>query len=275
MFAVACLLTIGQPLRAQQAQYVQAKLIADVKTIEPGKPFRLGLLFKLPPHAHIYWRFPGSSGLPTSIEWRLPEGFTTGKLQWPAPKRFEIEEIDDTTYGYEDEVLLFADVTPPAALDPANTVTLAADASWLICLESGLCIPEFKSPQLKLAVGEAKPSNNAAVFTRYASHVPLPLTKAVPVSLSNSGARADILTFEARTPWRFTLGKNDPPASFAPKKGGPWNLSINAGDAQEGTATLKFQYSGETPYQPAGVATLPMQNSATGEERTFYVSLNR
>ncbi len=275
MFAIACLLTIGQPLRAQQAQYVHAELIADVQAIEPGKPFRLGLLFKLPPHAHIYWRFPGSSGLPTSIEWRLPEGFTAGKLQWPTPKRFEIEEIDDTTYGYEDEVLLFVNVTPPAALDPSNTVTLAADASWLICLESGLCIPEFKKPQRKLAVGEAKASSNAALFTRYASRVPVPLTDAVPVSLSVSDARAGILTFEAKVPWRFALGKNDPPASFAPKKGGPWNLSIDAGDGEGTAATLKFRCTSERPDPPAGVAALPMQNPATGGKKTFYLSLGR
>ncbi|MDK1021440.1 MAG: protein-disulfide reductase DsbD family protein [Candidatus Hydrogenedentes bacterium] len=274
VLGAAFLLTIAAPLSAQQREYVQAELVADVQTIEPGKPFRLGLLFKLPPHAHIYWRFPGSSGLPTSIEWTLPEGFTVGKLQWPGPERFDIEEIDDVTYGYESEVLLFANVTPPATFNSSVPVTLAADASWLVCLESGLCIPEFKSPHREFAVGEARPSNDAAVFTRYASHVPVPLTEAVPVSLSVSDGRAGALSFEARAPWRFALGENDPPARFSPRKGGPWDLSIEVGGREGGAATLKFQCSAERPGQIAGVAALPMENSTSGEKRTFYIFLN-
>lgn len=273
--SLALLLTLAAPVSAQQKAYVRAELIADVQTIEPGKPFRLGLLFKLPSHTHIYWRFPGSSGLPTSIEWTLPEGFAVGELQWPNPVRFDIEEIDDVTYVYENEVLLFAQVTPPIALDSPDPVMLAADASWLICLESGQCIPEFKSPQRKLAVGKAKPSNDAAVFARYASRVPVPPTEAVPVSLSISAGQAGVLRFEARAPWRFALGANDPPARFFPEKGDPWALSIDVGDGEGGAGTIKFQCSGDRPDPIAGVATLPMENSTTGEKSTFYVSLDR
>ena len=275
LLGLALLLTLAAPASAQQKAYVQAELIADVQAIEPGKPFRLGLLFKLPPHAHIYWRFPGSSGLPTSIEWTLPEGFTVDNLQWPNPVRFDIEEIDDVTYVYENEVLLFAQVTPPIALDSPDPVMLAADASWLICLESGQCIPEFKSPQLKLAAGKAKPSHDAAVFTRYASRVPVPRTDAVPVSLSISAGQAGDLRFKARAPWRFALGANDPHTRFYPEKGDPWDLSIDAGDGEGATGTIKFQCTGEQPDPVAGVATLSMHNSTTGEKRNFYVFLSR
>ena len=95
IFALILSLCISVPAIAEQ---VKARLVADVETIEPGTPFRLGVLLTIPEHAHIYWRNPGTSGLATGIEWDLPEGFTVGELQWPNPQRFEIEEIDDITY---------------------------------------------------------------------------------------------------------------------------------------------------------------------------------
>ena len=51
---------------------VGATLVADVTAVQPGKPFRVGVLLRMAPEWHTYWRNPGDSGLPTKIAWTLP-----------------------------------------------------------------------------------------------------------------------------------------------------------------------------------------------------------
>ena len=274
LLGVALLLAIGAPVRAQQREYVKVDLVADVQAVEPGRPFRLGVLFTLPQHAHIYWRFPGSSGLATGIEWALPEGFTISELQWPNPARFEIKEIDDVTYGYDNEVLLFATATPPPEFNATGPVAISADPYWLVCLESGQCIPESKSLRLELPLGEAKPSDRAEAFKGHASRVPVPLNGTIPIVVALADAEAGVLRFEAKPPWRFATDEVDAPAHFFPEEGDPWDVRLLDFAEAQGQTALDFRCAGERPERLSGVATLPMQNRTTGEERAFYISIN-
>ncbi|MCX8005193.1 MAG: protein-disulfide reductase DsbD family protein, partial [Burkholderiaceae bacterium] len=77
-------------------------------------------------------------------------------------------------YGYEGEVLLLAELTPPATLAPGQAVTLAARADWLICKD--ICIPDGADLKLALPVREdAGPSRRAAQFAAARAQVPPPL----------------------------------------------------------------------------------------------------
>ena len=78
-------------------------LICDVSSFKPGVPFRIGVRLAVAERTHVYWRNPGDSGLPSGVDWTLPDGFTAGPLQWPAPIRFEIEETGDVSYGFDTE----------------------------------------------------------------------------------------------------------------------------------------------------------------------------
>src|ERR1041385_7425706 len=74
----ALLLATAIPAGAQTYQgreLVQAKLLADVSVIVPGKPFTAGLLLHMVPNWHTYWKFPGDAGIPTEINWKLPDGW--------------------------------------------------------------------------------------------------------------------------------------------------------------------------------------------------------
>ena len=69
---VGVALTFGEPATATAQQYngkelVKATLIADVSSIQPGQKFRLGVLYRIEPGWHIYWKYPGDSGIPTKI----------------------------------------------------------------------------------------------------------------------------------------------------------------------------------------------------------------
>jgi thiol:disulfide interchange protein DsbD len=105
---------------------------------------------------HSYWRNPGDAGMATTIEWDLPEGFEVGELRWPYPLRIEVPPL--VSYGYLDEVLLLAEMTPPHELVPGTTVTLEGRADWLICTE--ICLPASAELRLELPVESSTPSRD-------------------------------------------------------------------------------------------------------------------
>ncbi len=158
---------------------VRAELIADVSSIEPGKPFTVGLLLETAEDWHVYWENTGDAGMPTQIDWALPEGFTTEPIEWPLPRRF-IEPGDLHAFGYEGRVLLMVRMTPPAELS-GTEVTLSAKASWLVCKE--LCVPGSANVHLTLPVGPSQPNTaNAPLFA--ATRADLPRTSPPPYPIS-------------------------------------------------------------------------------------------
>jgi len=112
-------------------------LIAEPKPVEPGKPFTVGLRFRPEPGWHIYWKNPGDSGMAPSVNWKLPEGYTAGPLQFPLPEKILLPPL--VTYGYEMETLILAEITPPAEQPLPAKIKIGADLDWLVCKE--ICLP--------------------------------------------------------------------------------------------------------------------------------------
>jgi thiol:disulfide interchange protein len=112
-------------------------LIAEPKPIEPGKPFTVGLRFRPEPGWHIYWKNPGDSGMAPTVQWKLPEGYTAGPLQFPLPEKILAPPL--VTYGYEMETLILAEITPPAGQPLPPKIKIGADLDWLVCKE--ICLP--------------------------------------------------------------------------------------------------------------------------------------
>jgi thiol:disulfide interchange protein len=159
------------PARAQTyegRELVQAKLVADVTTVVPGKPFTVGLLLRMVPNWHTYWKFPGDAGLPTEITWKLPDGWKSGEIQWPIPLKLD-EPGGIQIYGYHDEVLLLQKITPPAELKNSQ-VQLAAEASWLVCEK--ICIPGSAKLKLDLPIAGQTAAANEELFSRYRRSLP-------------------------------------------------------------------------------------------------------
>jgi thiol:disulfide interchange protein DsbD len=128
LFAIA---SQGLGQTYQGKQLVKPELLSDSNAIVPGKPFSVGLLLRMAPNWHTYWKFSGDAGLPTELKWKLPPGWKVGEIQWPIPLK-TIDPGDIQTYGYENEVLLMQEITPPPNVD-GSTVKLVADANWLVC----------------------------------------------------------------------------------------------------------------------------------------------
>ncbi len=121
---------------ASPLSHVKAQLVSDAESIEPGRLFTMGFHLKMQPGWHVYWVNPGDSGTPPRAQWELPRGFKAGEIQWPAPQAIELPPL--MNYGYEGEVLLPVELTPPAHLNE-RSVTLKAQLKWLECKE--VCIP--------------------------------------------------------------------------------------------------------------------------------------
>ncbi len=168
---VLSVLALASQSRAQVYQgkeLVKAELLADANAIVPGKPFAIGLLLRMAPGWHTYWAFSGDAGLPTELKWKLPSGWKVGEIQWPIPLK-TIDPGDIETYGYENEVLLMQEITPPQKLDN-SPAKLSAEANWLVCEK--ICIPGSATLQLELPISTTSHPTNSEVFTRYRHLLP-------------------------------------------------------------------------------------------------------
>jgi len=170
----------------QGRELVKATLLADTSAIIPGKPFTAGLLLRIAPGWHTYWKFSGDAGLPTEIKWKLPAGWKVGEIQWPIPLKTN-DPGDIQTYGYQDEVLLMQEITPPAKIDIA-LVKLSAEANWLVCEK--ICIPGCANLELELPTSTTADPKNADLFARYRRLLPqkFPDSKTAIASWSRVGS---------------------------------------------------------------------------------------
>ena len=167
--AFALVLLAGLPFVASAqddpSPHSEATLLTGTAPIAPGESFTVALRIRMEDGWHSYWKNPGDSGEPTSIDWALPEGFSAESIQWPYPHRVPFGPM--TSYGYSDEVVLPVTITPPDTLSPGTTVTLKGDASWLVCAD--ICLPAEASLERSVAVAsaaEAGPDAAAIVAAR-------------------------------------------------------------------------------------------------------------
>src|SRR5450631_791865 len=150
---------------------VKAHLASEVSTIAPGQSFWVALEFNIRDGWHTYWRNPGDSGQATTLQWRLPPGFTAGDIIWPTPHRFDLPPL--VNYGYAKHAVHLVNIVAPKDLKAGTPAVLSAKASWLVC--SDVCIPEDAELKLKLPVnaqpGAVDPAE-AALFAAARSELP-------------------------------------------------------------------------------------------------------
>jgi DsbC/DsbD-like thiol-disulfide interchange protein len=174
-FSWLLLLIIGsaaRPLLAADENHglVTATLLCDRASVEAGKPFDVGVLLKIKPGWHVYWKNPGDSGIATSVDFKLPEGFSVGELQFPVPERIEAPG-GIVNYGYTNEVMLLASVTPPATLPTNGPLHLAAHVDWLVCEET--CIPGNADVASDVSASDHAQPANEELFRMWRDRLPL------------------------------------------------------------------------------------------------------
>ncbi|NOS99584.1 MAG: hypothetical protein HOP29_03050 [Phycisphaerales bacterium] len=192
------LAVIGVAAAPASARHVNVRLAPSVSAVAPGQPFDVAVVFTVDEHWHVYWVNAGDAGQAPKIEWRLPDGFSAGALQFPVPKK-HVDRAKLVTNIMEGEPVLLTTITPPAQLAAGSSIKLAADLKWLVCAES--CIQESQSVELVLPVAAdasgVKPANDD-LFKSARRFMPVP------------GPRGKLVTLDAY----LAKGKIAPDAKF-------------------------------------------------------------
>lgn len=181
------------PILLAEPPHARATLRVGVARAEAGRPFLAAVEVATDPHWHVYWRNPGDSGVPTTIEWRAPKGWHVEPLAFPTPHRFAPGGV--AAYGYEGRTLFLARVVPSTA-----SGVLAARAKWLVC--SNACIPGEQTVRTRVLVGRSsRPSGESARLKRAEARLPRPA-----VGWTVSAARKNGITLEVRPRGRSASG---------------------------------------------------------------------
>jgi DsbC/DsbD-like thiol-disulfide interchange protein len=245
--AIGCLLGLAHSARAAAPvpppaeELVKAQLLADTTAVQPGQPFRVGVLLKIAPLWHVYWENAGAGGVPTTVNIRLPEGFTASSIQYPVPRTLSLQG-GLLAYGYEDEVMLIATITPPARIESAN-ITIGADSNWLVCEK--VCLSGDASLSLTIPVSQSKQSDHQELFNQWSAKLPVPINESKQIASYRQDSRPGAISIQIE--WKGQL-PNDiewfPPASDA------WSFS-NARVETKGSTTTITSTMEQLPGQKA------------------------
>lgn len=138
IFAAVAAAALGQDTSPKSS----ASLIAGPKL--PSGAVRVGVLLRFDPGWHSYWINPGDSGVPIRVQWTLPRGWKAGPLRWPTPERINASGV--ISYGYSRQVVLLADLTPPAGKPSSGQIS--AKVEWLVCEDA--CLQATETVRLRL-----------------------------------------------------------------------------------------------------------------------------
>ena len=139
------------------ASTVNLSLKAEAQKIAPNEEFTVLASFEIPQGAYIYGKSSGETGLPTKLEWVLPQGFEKISEDWQKPE----EKIEEGLKAliYKGNMQFLAKFK--ASKDFSKPQEIALKASWLKC--SNMCMPESKTA--KILIEPDSSSSNALAFT--------------------------------------------------------------------------------------------------------------
>ena len=151
-------LGLGPAVGAQatfKTPQVQAELTWQApEGVASGRPVHVGLVLQHQKEWHTYWLNPGDSGLPTALEWKLPEGGSVGATAWPIPRKLKLGDL--VNYGFEGRMALVAPLQfAPGWQPPADQkLTIGLTAHWLVCRTE--CIPQTGEFTLGIPLQEGR-----------------------------------------------------------------------------------------------------------------------
>lgn len=139
--ALACI--GGTPMaRAQDASgwaeesHAAARLIAGAAHRSTDTEWlRAGIEIRLDPGWKTYWRYPGDSGVPPTLDFAGSENVKSVTTLWPAPERFA-DGAGGNSIGYVGDIVLPLRITPRNTRGPS---VLRVKIGYAVC--GDLCVP--------------------------------------------------------------------------------------------------------------------------------------
>jgi DsbC/DsbD-like thiol-disulfide interchange protein len=153
----------GSVAQAQDASPWEGELHAAARLIAGGalqtsdaKQLRAGVEIRLDPGWKTYWRYPGDSGVPPTLDFTGSENVRSVTTLWPAPERFA-DGAGGQSIGYRGDVVLPLRIVAKDASKPSS---LRVKLGYAIC--GNLCVPAQADLDLVLS-GKAEAEEPALV----------------------------------------------------------------------------------------------------------------
>lgn len=126
--------------------HAAARLIAGSEAKTGSTSFvRAGLEIRLDPGWKTYWRDPGDSGVPPSLDFSGSENVKSVTVLWPAPERFP-DGAGGNSIGYIGDIILPLRVIPK---DATKEPSVHLKLGYAIC--GNLCVPAEANLNLALS----------------------------------------------------------------------------------------------------------------------------
>jgi len=194
-FAAIALVCAGgvRVVQAQSASawegelHAAARLIAGA-TVDSGEGMllRAGLEIRLDPGWKTYWRYPGDSGVPPTLDFTGSENVKSVAALWPAPERFS-DGAGGRSIGYLNDVVLPLRIVPNNA---ARASSLRVKLGYAIC--GSLCVPAEANLHLTLSgKAGAEEQHLVAAEARVPRRVPLGAASGVNDGLAVRSVRRE------------------------------------------------------------------------------------
>lgn len=133
LFIFALLNPLSNLAAQEPSTLVFVTPVAEVSHLNPQNDYWVGLHFKIKSDWHIYSNVEQDMGMPTQVNWTLPDGFSVEKEVWTQPSSFH--DSDSTSSGYANELFVAAKIIADEDIEEGNYL-LTADTEWLACGES-------------------------------------------------------------------------------------------------------------------------------------------
>ena len=143
------LMLVAAPAAAQAPRQnaIQPELLVEQSAV-PGGEVELAILMRTTPGWHGYWLNPGDAGLPMSVEWTLPPGWSVGPMHYPVPVKLLVAGI--VNYVYEKDYAVLMRLKAPVGLTGSHPIS--AKMRWLACTDK-VCVPEKGEVSLSVPTG--------------------------------------------------------------------------------------------------------------------------
>ena len=240
--AVLLSLLLAQPALAQlpRQNAIQPELVLESRAV-PGGEADLAILMHTSPGWHGYWLNPGDAGLPMSIEWQLPPGWSVGGLRYPVPDRLLVAGI--VNYVYEKDYAVLTRLKVPAG--QTGSLPIRAKMRWLACTDK-VCVPEQGEVSLNVPTGGMATADGR--FNEWRRALPRPL--AAPAHFALAGDKVEIAI---PLPASVTLGE----PYFFPIEDGPIDYAAPQGFRRKGDVLIaELKHRRGEPQTLSGVLAL-------------------
>lgn len=169
LFAILIALCSFSPLIAGETDWVEIAPDTSVRlvssdSLDADGILWMGLEFDMPLTTKTYWRVPGETGIPLSVDTADAQGIIELDVVWPYPVR-------ETTAGYVDHAFYGRVLLPLQVAVEGDAPRIVTDLTLGVC--SDICVPA--AARLELAPDLTTPDRANGLRIRQAlAEVPLP-----------------------------------------------------------------------------------------------------